>query len=106
LTGSSEEYRALRRWVWGVYLSEGTRALVRLGRWKDAVAHAEQNKGIGRHLLDGRQVKIVASCLAGDADAALAVLQDSTLTESWEEQVAACLTVMCRIAAGHHRTAT
>jgi hypothetical protein len=100
LIGSSEEYSEFRRWMWGIYLSEGTRALVRLGRWKEALAHAEQNKGIGGHLLDGRQVKIVASCLAGDAGSALAVLEDSTLSEPWEEQVAACLTVMCRLAAG------
>ncbi|MFG6197800.1 hypothetical protein [Nonomuraea sp. JJY05] len=100
LTGSTEEYRELRRWMWGVYLSEGTRALVQLGRWQEALTHADQNKGIGRHLLDGRQVKIVSGCLAGDAGVALAVLEQSTLSEPWEAQVAACLWVMCRLAAG------
>ncbi|GAA4945800.1 hypothetical protein HD597_006729 [Nonomuraea thailandensis] len=98
LTGSPEEYQELRVWAYRVYLSEGARALVRLGRWRDALAHIERNKGIGLHLMDGRQVKIVATCLAGDTETALAVLNNSTLTEPWEEQVAACLTVMCHLA--------
>ncbi|MEV0167799.1 hypothetical protein [Nonomuraea fuscirosea] len=98
LTGSPEEYRELRVWSWRVHLSETTRALVRLGRWSDALAHIERNKGIGLHLMDGRQVKIVTACLAGDTKTALAVLNSSTLREPWERQVAACLTVMCHIA--------
>ncbi|MFB4284833.1 hypothetical protein ACBJ59_56865 [Nonomuraea sp. MTCD27] len=98
LTGSPEQYQELRVWAWRVHLAEGTRALVRLGRWPDALAHIERHKGIGLHLMDGRQVKIVTACLTGDTDAALAVLTSSTLTEPWEEQVAACLTVMCHLA--------
>ncbi|GAA1681109.1 hypothetical protein GCM10009733_092310 [Nonomuraea maheshkhaliensis] len=98
LTGSPEEYRELRVWAWRVHLAESTRALVRLGRWSDALTHIERNKGIGLHLMDGRQVKIVTACLVGDTDAALAVLNSSALTEPWERQVAACLTVMCQIA--------
>lgn len=46
-------------------------------------------------LLDGRQVAILARCLAGDHDAALLLLDESALSESWEEPVAACLTVLC-----------
>lgn len=101
LVGTLDERQELRRWMWGVFLSEGTRALVRLRQWKEALAHAEQNKGIGGHLLDGRQVQIVAACLAGEAPSGLALLDDSTVTEAWETQVAACLTVMCRLVTGH-----
>jgi hypothetical protein len=100
LTGSPEEYQELRIWTWRIYLSEGTRALVRLGRWPAALAHVEQNKGIGLHLMDGRQVKIVCACLAGDTETALAVLDGSALAAPWEEQVAACLAVMCCLAGG------
>jgi hypothetical protein len=69
LIGSSEEYQELRIWTWRIYLSEGTRALVRLGRWRAALTHIEQNKGIGLHLMDGRQVQIVNACLAGNSNA-------------------------------------
>lgn len=100
LIGSTEEYRELRRWMWGVYLSEDTRALIRLGRWQEALAHADRNKGIGQHLMDGRQVKIVTACLARETDSALALLVESTLTEPWEAQVATCLAAMCRLASG------
>ncbi|MET9241203.1 hypothetical protein [Nonomuraea sp. NPDC003709] len=102
LTGSPEEQQELRIWAYRVYLSEGTRALVRLGQWQEALAHIEQNKGIGLHLLDGRQVKIVNACLDGDADAALAVLDGSTITQPWEAQVSACLEVLCRLVDNPH----
>ncbi|MGW0192067.1 hypothetical protein [Nonomuraea sp. NPDC003201] len=102
LTGSPEEHQELRVWAYRVYLSEGTRALVCLGRWQEALAHVEQNKGIGLHLLDGRQVKIVNACLGGDADAALAVLDGSTITQPWEAQVSACLEVLCRLVDNPH----
>ncbi|GAA3252890.1 hypothetical protein [Nonomuraea helvata] len=102
LTGSPEEHQELRIWAYRVYLSEGTRALVRLDRWQEALAHVEQNKGIGLHLLDGRQVKIVNSCLDGNADAALAVLDGSTITQPWETQVSACLEVLCRLVDNPH----
>ncbi|GAB2962511.1 hypothetical protein ACFMQL_12760 [Nonomuraea fastidiosa] len=98
LIGSSEEYQELRIWTWRIYLSEGTRALVRLGRWRAALTHIEQNKGIGLHLMDGRQVQIVNACLAGNSNAAQTVLDHSTITQAWEAQVSACLAVLCRLA--------
>jgi hypothetical protein len=95
LTGSAEDHRTLCQWLWAVLLGDGTRAQVRAGRWDQALAHAEQRGGVGRRLLDGRQVAIVARCLAGDPDTALKLLDESALSESWEEPVAACLTVLC-----------
>ncbi|GAA5046656.1 hypothetical protein GCM10023259_020740 [Thermocatellispora tengchongensis] len=100
LTGDIGDQRELRRWMWGVYLSEGSRALLRQGRWQDAVTHVELNKGIGRHLLDGRQISIIARCLAGDTEAARAILDAGLHTEPWEEQVAACLAVVCQLSCG------
>ncbi|MGW3352869.1 hypothetical protein ACWDA3_57080 [Nonomuraea rubra] len=91
LDGTKEEYQQLCEWAWRAYLAEGTRALVRLGRWREALTHVDQNKGIGLHLMDGRQVKIVNCLLDGNADAARTVLDASTLTMPWETQVAACL---------------
>lgn len=98
LTGSSKQSHELRVWAYRVYLAESTRALVSLGRWQQALAHIESNKGAGLHLMDGRQVQIIVACLAGDVDTALAVLNSSTLSEPWEHQVAACLTVLCHLA--------
>ncbi|MGH3800268.1 MAG: hypothetical protein ACRDTD_09080 [Pseudonocardiaceae bacterium] len=95
LTSSDEDHRTLCRWLWTVLLGDGTRALVGAGRWDQALARAEQRSGVGRRLLDGRQVAILARCLAGDPDAALTLLDESALSEPWEEPVAACLTVLC-----------
>jgi hypothetical protein len=90
-TASAEDHRTLCQWLWTVVLADGTRALAAAGRWSEALAHAEQHRGVGERLLDGRQVAILANCMAGDPAAALAVLAASALSEPWEEAVAACL---------------
>ncbi len=95
LTSPDEDHRTLCRWLWAVLLADGTRALASAGRWDQALAHAGQWGGIGQRLLDGRQVTVLARCLAGDPAAALALLEESTLSEPWEQPVAACLTVLC-----------
>ncbi|SBW22521.1 hypothetical protein FDG2_2765 [Candidatus Protofrankia californiensis] len=94
LTGS-EEHRTLCQWLWTVLLADGTRALASAGRWDEALAHTEQHSGIGRRLLDGRQVAVVARCVAGDPASACTVLEDSAISAPWEQSVAACLTVLC-----------
>lgn len=81
--------------VWLHLLGDGIRALALAGRWDDAVAHAHAHRGIGLHLMEGQQARIVASCVSGDLTAARAALADSTPEQPWELQVAACLTVMC-----------
>ncbi|WP_433259677.1 hypothetical protein ACQPYK_48835 (plasmid) [Streptosporangium sp. CA-135522] len=95
LTGTQHEHRKLREWVWLQYLADGIRALALAGRWDEAVTHAEADGGIGLHLMEGRQAAIIAHCLRGALPQARTVLEESTLTEPWEQQVAACLTVMC-----------
>jgi hypothetical protein len=94
-TASADDHRALCQWLWTVLLGDGTRALVAAGRWEDAHSRAEQRGGIGRRLLDGRQVAILVRCVRGDADSARAVLHDSTLSEAWETPVASCLAALC-----------
>lgn len=95
LTRSNEDHRTLGQWLWTIPLADGTRALASAGRWNQALAHAERHGGIGRRLLDGRQVAILTRLLAGDPAAALHLLNDSTPTEPWEHATAACLTVLC-----------
>ncbi|MGR6913614.1 hypothetical protein ACU635_05115 [[Actinomadura] parvosata] len=95
LAGTREEHHKLREWVWLQYLADGIRALTLAGRWDEAVTHAKAHRGIGHHLMEGRQAAIIAHCLRGAPQAARTVLEESTATESWERQVAVCLRVMC-----------
>ncbi|WP_433229281.1 hypothetical protein [Actinomadura formosensis] len=106
LTGPGDEHRDLCQWLWGVVLADGIRALVAAGRWEQAAAFAQQHRGVGRRLLDGRQAAIVSQALGGDPEAALATLEQSTAPEAWEQAVAACLTMFCLHAAGHPPRAT
>ncbi|MFI9598105.1 hypothetical protein [Nonomuraea sp. NPDC052265] len=95
LTGSPRERQKLREWVWQQYIADGIRALVLADRWPEAVTHATAHRGIGLHLMDGRQTEIIAHCLRGAPQTARSLLEASTITEPWEQQVAACLRVMC-----------
>lgn len=105
LTGSADEHRDVCQWLWGVMLADGVRALVTADQWDQAVTFAQRYRGIGRRLLDGRQAVIVARALARAPDPALAMLEDSTASETWEQTVAACLTMFCRRSPGHPPTA-
>jgi hypothetical protein len=100
LVSNGEDRETIRRWLWGVVLAEGVRALVRAGRWTDAQTHAEQLRGVGQRLLDGRQVAVLARCSTGDTDGAVSLLGGSTLVADWEHSVAACLRVLCLRADG------
>ncbi|MGH3940029.1 MAG: hypothetical protein ACRDTG_15635 [Pseudonocardiaceae bacterium] len=90
----------LRRFLWAVLLADGTRALTRAGRWSEALSHLEQHKGIGKRMLDGRQVAILVYCAAGDYDRALNMLDDSSTPEPWEQAITACLRTFCLSVSG------
>jgi hypothetical protein len=100
LTGTRQEHHKLREWVWLHLVGDGIRALALAGRWDDAVTHAQTYRGVGLHLMEGRQATIVAHCLNGAGVAAHAALAESTPVQPWELQVASCLKVMCTQAAG------
>jgi hypothetical protein len=95
LAGTRAEHHKMHEWVWLHLIGDGIRAMALAGRWDDAVAHAHAHRGIGLHLMEGRQATIVARCVNGDLTGARAALADSTPQQPWELQVAACLTVMC-----------
>ncbi|GIJ12738.1 hypothetical protein ACFFMR_30875 [Micromonospora andamanensis] len=95
LTGTRDELGKLRQWAWLQHLSEGIRVLALTGRWDDAVEHATTLNGIGNHLMEGRQAAIIAHLLHEDTEAASAILDDTTITQPWEQQVDACLKTMC-----------
>lgn len=91
----TDESQKPRRFLWTILLADGTRALTTAGRWDDALRHLELYKGIGKRMLDGRQVAILARCATGDVDAALEILDASSTPEPWEEAVGACLRTLC-----------
>jgi hypothetical protein len=95
LVGATNERRQLREWTWLQLISEGVRALALANRWADAAEHARRHQGIGIHLMDGRQAAIIAHCMAGDLASGRTLLAQSDPTQPWEQEVAACLQVMC-----------
>ncbi|MGW2307759.1 hypothetical protein [Actinomadura luteofluorescens] len=95
LTNTKEDHRTLLEWLWTVLLADGTRALTSAGQWQEAIAHLQRHKGIGRRLLDGRQVAVLAQLHAGDPITALKTISQSDTAEPWERAVAACLTALC-----------
>ncbi|NDU75963.1 hypothetical protein GWI34_25535 [Actinomadura sp. DSM 109109] len=95
LTNTKEDHRTLSQWLWTVLLADGTRALTSAGRWQEALAYVQLHKGIGRRLLDGRQVAVLAQLHAGDPTTALKTISQSHTAEPWEGAVAGCLTALC-----------
>ncbi|RJQ77836.1 hypothetical protein D5S17_14625 [Pseudonocardiaceae bacterium YIM PH 21723] len=94
LAGTRAEFRKLQEWTWLQLVGDGVRALVLAGRWDDAVVHAQAYNGIGLHLMEGRQAKILASVIREDFGRAQAALKDSTPSQPWERPVAECLSVL------------
>ncbi|GAA3948302.1 hypothetical protein [Actinoplanes auranticolor] len=95
LVGATSEHRELREWTWLQLIGEGVRALGLAGRWAEAAEHARRYKGIGIHLMEGRQAAIIAHCVAGKLAEGRASLAQSDPTQPWEQEVAACLQIMC-----------
>ncbi|MFH9687208.1 hypothetical protein ACH4LE_12965 [Streptomyces sp. NPDC017413] len=100
LTAADKDRREVVAWLWRVLLADGTRALTTEGRWTEALAHIEAHRGMGKRMLDGRQVAVLASLAAGDTARASALLADTVPGEPWEQTVTACLTVLWRRDAG------
>ncbi|WP_236808250.1 hypothetical protein [Amycolatopsis albispora] len=100
LTDSAETHQHIRSWLWAVLLATGGRALAAAGRWAEARARLDAYKGVGRRMLDGRQIAVIAHAVSGDADSALALLAETTPGDPWENAVTACLTIQCHGASG------
>lgn len=94
LTRTTESHHELSKWLWGVQLADGTRALTTTGRWRDAETRLRQHNGIGRRMLDGRQVAVIARATSGDHSEALHLLNQTERGEPWEDAVIACLTAL------------
>ncbi|MBB5808828.1 hypothetical protein F4560_008596 [Saccharothrix ecbatanensis] len=106
LTDSAETHQQIRSWLWAVLLAAGGRALAADGRWADARARLSEYKGIGRRMLDGRQIAVIAHAVSGDTTSALTLLADTAPGEPWENAVTACLTIQCHNGSGMTDLAT
>ena len=96
LTRTEADRQEVRAWLWRVLLADGTRTLTITGRWRQALAHIEQHRGVGTRMLDGRQVAVVAALTAGDTERAAELLADTAPGDPWERAVTDCLTALCR----------
>jgi len=90
-----EHFKEIGQFLWAVLLADGTRALTKAGRWHDALHHLQKHKGIGKRMLDGRQVAILERYSAGDHGAALDLLDDCAIPDPWERAVATFLRALC-----------
>ncbi|GAA3298454.1 hypothetical protein Dvina_51910 [Dactylosporangium vinaceum] len=97
------DHAELTQWLWAVVLADGSRALARAGRWREARDVAAAHHGIGERLLDGRQVAVIDAYTRGDPDAQ-AMLEASTTPTAWERAVASCLTAAWHLRTGHLTT--
>ncbi|MCQ4084382.1 hypothetical protein NGB36_28325 [Streptomyces sp. RB6PN25] len=100
LTASPEDRHEVRAWLWRVLLADGTRTFTIAGRWNEALAHIEAHRGVGKRMLDGRQVAVLSTLTTGDTAGAAALLADTAPGDPWEQAVTACLTALCRRDAG------
>jgi hypothetical protein len=100
LAATDEDRHEVRAWLWRVLLADGTRTLTTTGRWAEALTHNEAHRGVGKRMLDGRQVAVLAALVAGDKERAAVLLADTMPGDPWEQAVTACLTVLCRRDAG------
>lgn len=100
LTRTAEDHREVRQWLWSLLLADGARALTSAGRWKEAYDHLQRHNGIGRRMLDGRQVVVIAHATAGEIRHARTLVAETACGEPWEQSVTACLDYLCGKAAG------
>lgn len=95
-TSNDDHHCELSQWLWSVLLADGSRALTTAGRWHDAEALLRRHHGIGRRMLDGRQVAVIARAVNSDHTRALQLLAETQPGEPWEAAVTACLTALTR----------
>ncbi|MFC8850697.1 MULTISPECIES: hypothetical protein [unclassified Micromonospora] len=99
LTRTDDDHREVRQWLWAVLLADGARALTSTGRWNDAYHHLKRHNGIGRRMLDGRQVAVIAHTTSGEIGRARTIIAETVPGEPWEATVTACLAYLCAKAA-------
>ncbi|MFJ9889503.1 hypothetical protein ACIQRW_27115 [Streptomyces sp. NPDC091287] len=92
---TAQDRREVTTWLWAVLLADGTRALTSAGRWGEALSHIRRHRGLGRRMLDGRQVALLAALLSADTAHANHLLTHTEPGDVWEAAVTDCLTLLC-----------
>jgi hypothetical protein len=77
-------------------LVDGARALARSGHWTPAAEAMTAHRGIGKRLLDGRQILIMSLMERGLDQQARDTIDATSPAEPWETAVAALLRIACR----------
>lgn len=95
LTPTPHSLRELREWAWKVLLGTGAHALASANRWDEARDRLTHHRGIGKRMLDGRQIAVISHALDGRADKTRAMLRDTIPGQPWENAVTNCLTLLC-----------
>ena len=100
LTATDEDRQEVQAWLWRVLLADGTRTLTTEGRWAEALTHIEAHRGVGKRMLDGRQVAVLAALVEGETARAAALLAATAPGDPWEQAVTTSLSVLCSRDAG------
>lgn len=100
LTATAEDRQEVRAWLWRVLLADGTRSLTTAGRWAEALDHLKEHRGVGKRMLDGRQVAVLAALTSGDAEGAAELLAATVPGDPWEQAVTMTLAVFSARALG------
>ncbi|MGY1434596.1 hypothetical protein [Streptomyces reniochalinae] len=95
----------VRGWLWRVLLADGTRTLTSAGRWSEAEAHIERHRGVGKRMLDGRQVAVVAALVNGDHERAARLVAETAPGDQWEHEVTMSLATAGKALSGTARRA-
>ncbi|WP_189168064.1 hypothetical protein [Pilimelia anulata] len=95
LTHQPDTHHQVRTWLWANLLSTGARALVSIGRWEEARRRVAQHNGIGKRMLDGRQIAVIAHHLGEQPQHAQVLVRNTQDGEPWEKSVSDCLHIIC-----------
>jgi hypothetical protein len=94
ITETPGAYTSVRSWLWKVLLGTGAHALASAGRWDEASHRISKYNGVGRRMLDGRQITIIAHATAGRHHQARTMLDATQPGDAWEDVVTACLALL------------
>lgn len=87
ITADPDSHKEVCTRIWTALLADGVRALATAGRWEEAAQHAAAHRGVGVRLLDGRQATILSLINTGHTESAMALIEQSSATEPWEQAV-------------------
>ncbi|WP_051451323.1 hypothetical protein [Actinospica robiniae] len=102
---SPEGHRKIAAELWAAVVTDGIRALTRVGEWAEAARAAAEHKGVGKLLWEGRQATILALLERGLTADAAAMVESSEISNAPQKAVASVLRAFCALEAGSADTA-